>query len=113
MNKRRFDELLERNGIDAQVTLLRKMSKYINTDNAISSYEWADKNKANFSKMVKGDRPFPQDYIIALENVLRTSIAYLFDGEESVSVPTYRNSGIRYAAFVGTRQSYKKFPGSG
>lgn len=108
MNKRRFDELLERNGIDAQVTLLRKMSKYINTDNAISSYEWADKNKANFSKMVKGDRPFPQDYIIALENVLRTSIAYLFDGEESVSVPTYRNSGIRYAAFVGTRQSYEE-----
>ena len=84
------------------------MSKYINTDNAISSYEWADKNKANFSKMVKGDRPFPQDYIIALENVLRTSIAYLFDGEESMSVSNYRNSGIRYAVSVGTRLAYEE-----
>ena len=108
MNKKRFDELLERNGIDSYVTLLRKMSKYINIDHPVDNYEWADKNKANFSKMIKGDRSFPQDYIIALENVLRTSIAYLFDGEESIAVSNYRNSGIRYAVSVGTRLAYEE-----
>lgn len=108
MNKKRFDELLERNGIDSYVTLLRKMSKYINTDNCVDKYKWAEKNKANFSKMINGERSFPQDYIIALENVLRTSIAYLFGGEESMSVSNYRNSGIRYAVSVGTRLAYEE-----
>lgn len=68
MNKKRFDELLERNGIDSYVTLLRKMSKYINTDNCVDKYKWAEKNKANFSKMINGERSFPQDYI----NLCRT-----------------------------------------
>lgn len=105
MNKRRFDELLERNGIKTQVALLRKMSKFINDDNSIDSYDWAEKQKGNFNKMIKDERPFPQEYIIAMENVLRTSIAYLFDGEE-ISISNYRNAGIRYAASVGTRKAY-------
>lgn len=107
LNEKRLNELLARNNIEKKSDLLIKMGKRINKDDSIDVYEWQKQNKSNFSHMLNGGRPFKQEWIIALEDILHTSLAYLFGGEE-VSSMEFSKMGIRYAAFEGTRKAYEE-----
>ena len=43
------------------------------------AYEFANKEKSNFSKMLKGERPLKYEFIIPLEKIFGVSLARLID----------------------------------
>lgn len=99
--KDKLDELMVANKIQGQTDLLCRIFKYnmkaTLKDQNIKAYDWAQKQKANFSKMVNEGRKFPVDYLIGIEHVLNTSGDYLYMGsdEKSGFIPR----GLRYTAY--------------
>ena len=68
------------------------------------AYEFANKEKSNFSKMLKGQRPLKYEFIIPLEKIFGVSLARLMDKDayklpiEKENVPF--NKGFRYYAYL-------------
>ena len=50
------------------------------------AYAFADREKSNFSKMLKGERPLKYEFIIPLEKIFGVSMARLLD-ENSFKLP--------------------------
>ncbi len=76
-----------------------------------AAYEFATKEKANFSKMLKGVRPLKYEFIIPLEKIFGVSLARLMD-EEAYKLPVEKenvpfNKGFRYYAYLDDPQLYK------
>ena len=75
------------------------------------SYEFANKEKSNFSKMLKGERPLKYEFIIPLEKIFGVSLARLTD-KEAYKLPAEKdnipfNKGFRYYAYLDDPQLYK------
>ena len=51
------------------------------------AYKFANKEKSNFSKMLKDERPLKYEFIIPLEKIFGVSLARLLD-EDSYKLPT-------------------------
>ena len=75
------------------------------------AYKFADKEKSNFSKMLKGERPLKYDFIIPLEKIFGISLARLLYADayklpvEKENVPF--NKGFRYYAYLDDPELYK------
>lgn len=75
------------------------------------AHEFADKEKSNFSKMLKGERPLKYDFIIPLEKIFGISLARLLN-EDAYKLPIEKenvpfNKGFRYYAYLDDPQLYK------
>ena len=75
------------------------------------AYEFANREKSNFSKMLNGERPLKYEFIIPLEKIFGVSLARLMDKNayklpvEKENVPF--NKGFRYYAYLDDPQLYK------
>lgn len=75
------------------------------------AYEFADKEKSNFSKMLKGERPLKYEFIIPLEKIFGVSLARLLN-EDAYKLPVEKenvpfNKGFRYYAYLDDPKLYK------
>lgn len=75
------------------------------------AYKFADKEKSNFSKMLKGERPLKYDFIIPLEKIFGISLARLLY-EDAYKLPVEKenvpfNKGFRYYAYLDNSKLYK------
>lgn len=76
------------------------------------AYAFAEREKSNFSKMLKGERPLKYEFIIPLEKVFGVSLARLLD-ENSYKLPVEKdnvpfNKGFRYYAYIDDAKLYKE-----
>ena len=76
------------------------------------AYAFAEREKSNFSKMLKGERPLKYEFIIPLEKVFGVSLARLLD-ENSFKLPVEKdnvpfNKGFRYYAYIDDAKLYKE-----
>ena len=72
--------------------------------------EFANKEKSNFSKMLKGERPLKYDYIIPLEKIFGVSLAKLLDDQpyfETINKDDIEYlKGFRYYAYKDEPELY-------
>ena len=54
------------------------------------AYKFANKEKSNFSKMLKDERPLKYEFIVPLEKIFGVSLARLLD-EDSYKLPTEKD----------------------
>lgn len=107
-NKLYIDEPMRANQIKNQQTLLAEILQKIGCKNIDEEIK---NQKGNFSKMISGERPLRNDFIIPMEEILNTSIYALQSGKP---VPmTFQNKGIRYAAFMDDVEEYEKLYADG
>ena len=99
--RQRIDDLMKKHKIDTHTDLLKKILNKIEKGNV---YEEIKKQKANFSKMINGERNFNYEYIAPLEDILETKFSYIINGTEYNS--EFVNKGLRFAAF---QNNYKEF----
>lgn len=76
------------------------------------AYEFAQREKANFSKMLKGQRPLKYEFIIPLEKIFGVSLARLLE-KDAYKLPTEKDNipfdkGFRYYAYKDEPELYKK-----
>lgn len=76
------------------------------------AYAFAEREKSNFSKMLKGERPLKYEFIIPLEKIFGVSLARLLD-ENSFKLPVEKdnvpfNKGFRYYAYMDDAKLYKE-----
>lgn len=77
-----------------------------------NAYKFADKEKSNFSKMLKGERPLKYEFIIPLEKIFGVSLARLLE-EDAYKLPVEKdnvpfNKGFRYYAYLDNPKLYKE-----
>lgn len=96
-------------GIKSDIDLLRKIGKELGVEN---SYEFAQKEKANFSKMLKGERPLKRQFIEPLEKILGASLHKLLNESEydtdfsKEDLPFLKS--FRYYAYKDDPKLYKE-----
>ena len=76
------------------------------------AYEFADREKSNFSKMLKEERPLKYEFIIPLEKIFGVSLARLLE-EDAYKLPVEKdnipfNKGFRYYAYLDEPKLYKE-----
>lgn len=76
------------------------------------AYEFADREKSNFSKMLKEERPLKYEFIIPLEKIFGVSLARLLE-EDAYKLPIEKdnvpfNKGFRYYAYLDEPKLYKE-----
>lgn len=76
------------------------------------AYKFAEREKANFSKMLKGERPLKYEFIIPLEKIFGVSLARILN-EDAYKLPVEKenvvfNKGFRYYAFIDDPELYEK-----
>ena len=76
------------------------------------TYEFANREKSNFSKMLKGERPLKYEFIIPLEKIFGVSLARLLD-ENAYKLPVEKDNvpfdkGFRYYAYLDDPKLYKE-----
>lgn len=74
------------------------------------AYDFAGREKANFSKMLKGERTLKYEYIIPLEKIFGVSLARLME-EDAYKLPVEKDNvpfdkGFRYYAAVDDPELY-------
>ncbi len=75
------------------------------------AYEFVEKEKSNFSKMLNGKRPLKYEFIIPLEKIFGVSLARILD-ENAYKLPVEKdnvpfNKGFRYYAYLDNMELYK------
>lgn len=68
--KSNIDHYMELKGIRKYSHLLIDIAHELGMKGQ-EAYEFADKEKSNFSKMLKGERPLKYDFIIPLEKIMK------------------------------------------
>jgi hypothetical protein len=96
----RINQLLRQENINQKDFIVSVLSNS-NVNNISEGYE---KQKANFSKMLSGERDFPDKYILGIERTLHTSWNYIVDGTNFDK--SFVSRGIRYTAYKGTYQDF-------
>jgi thiamine kinase-like enzyme len=96
----RINQLLRQENINQKDFIVSVLSNS-NVNNISEGYE---KQKANFSKMMSGERDFPDKYILGIERTLHTSWNYIVDGTNFDK--SFVSRGIRYTAYKGTYQDF-------
>ena len=76
------------------------------------AYDFANREKANFSKMLKGERPLKYEFIIPLEKIFGVSLARMME-PDSYKLPLDKENipyskGFRYYAYLDDIELYKK-----
>lgn len=109
--KDNIDHYMELKGIKKYSHLLLAIAK----ESGLSGqevYTFAEKEKSNFSKMLKGKRPLKYDFIIPLEKIFGVSLARLLD-EEAYKLPLEKENvpfdkGFRYYAYLDDPKLYRE-----
>ena len=83
--KSNIDHYMELKGIRMYSHLLVDIAHELGIKGQ-EAYKFADKEKSNFSKMLKGERPLKYDFIIPLEKIFGISLARLLD-EDAYKLP--------------------------
>ncbi len=109
--KKNIDVHMKRKGIKKYTDLLRGIARQLGY-NFSESYAFADKEKANFSKMLNGERPLKYEFIIPLEKIFGVSLARLLD-ENAYKLPIEKDNvpfdkGFRYYAYLDDMNLYEK-----
>lgn len=76
------------------------------------AYAFAEKEKANFSKMLKGQRPLKYEFIVPLEKIFGVSLSRIID-ENAYKLPVEKENvpfikGFRYYAYLDDPDLYRK-----
>lgn len=108
--KSNIDHYMELKGIRMYSHLLVDIAHELGIKGQ-KAYEFADKEKSNFSKMLKGERPLKYDFIIPLEKIFGISLARLLY-ENAYKLPVEKenvpfNKGFRYYAYLDDPKLYR------
>lgn len=108
--KSNIDRYMELKGIRMYSHLLVDIAHELGIKGQ-EAYKFANKEKSNFSKMLKGERPLKYDFIIPLEKIFGVSLARLLD-EDAYKLPVEKenvpfNKGFRYYAYLDDPKLYK------
>ena len=108
--KKNIDHYMNLKGIKKYSHLLVDIARELGVKGQ-GAYEFANKEKSNFSKMLKGERPLKYEFIIPLEKIFGVSLARLMD-EDAYKLPNEKenvpfNKGFRYYAYLDDPQLYK------
>ena len=109
--KNNIEHYMKVKGIARHSQLLR-MIAYESGIKGEDAYEFAKKEKSNFSKMLRGERGLKHDFIIPLEKILGVSLARLLD-EDAYKLPAEKENipfdkGFRYYAYLDDPRLYKE-----
>lgn len=109
--KNNIDHYMELKGIKMYSHLLVDIAHELGIKGK-DAYKFANKEKSNFSKMLKDKRPLKYDFIIPLEKIFGVSLARLLD-EDAYKLPVERdnvpfNKGFRYYAYLDDPKLYKE-----
>lgn len=109
--KKNIDHYMELKGIKMYSHLLRAIALKLGIK-VQDTYDFANREKANFSKMLKGERPLKYEYIIPLEKIFGVSLARMMD-EDSYKLPVEKEmvpyiKGFRYYAYLDNKDLYEK-----
>ena len=79
--------------------------------NGKEAYAFAEKEKGNFSKMLKGQRPLKYEFIVPLEKIFGVSLSRIID-ENAYKLPVEKdnvpfNKGFRYYAYLDDPDLYQ------
>lgn len=108
--KKNIDHYMKLKGIKMYSHLLVNIAHELGVKGQ-EAYKFANKEKSNFSKMLKGERPLKYEFIIPLEKIFGVSLARLMD-EDAYKLPIEKenvpfNKGFRYYAYLDDPQLYK------
>ena len=101
--KDRITKLMKRENLNA-TQLLMKIHDILYPELHEERYDFCEKNKGNFSKMINGIRSFPFEYVAPMERILNTTMDYIVNGGEQC--PQLRNKGIEYTAYLNDYEQY-------
>lgn len=109
--KNNIDHYMELKGIKMYSHLLINIAHELGIKGQ-DAYKFANKEKSNFSKMLKDERPLKYEFIIPLEKIFGVSLARLLD-EDAYKLPTEKdnvpfNKGFRYYAYLDDPKLYKE-----
>lgn len=109
--KRNIDHYMKLKGIRMYSHLLLDIAHELGIKGS-RAYEFSDKEKSNFSKMLKGERPLKYEFIIPLEKIFGVSLARLLE-EDAYKLPVEKDNvpfdkGFRYCAYLDEPELYKK-----
>ncbi len=108
--KNNIDHYMKLKGIKRYSHLLMNIAHELGIKGQ-NAYEFAKKERGNFSKMLKGERPLKYEFIIPLEKIFGVSLARLVN-EDAYKLPVEKenvpfNKGFRYYAYLDEPQLYK------
>lgn len=108
--KKNIDHYMNLKGIKMYSHLLVNIAHELGIKGQ-EAYKFANNEKSNFSKMLKGERPLKYEFIIPLEKIFGVSLARLMD-EDAYKLPIEKenvpfNKGFRYYAYLDDPQLYK------
>ena len=109
--KSNIDHYMKLKGIKMYTHLLVSIAHHLGIKGQ-RAYEFAEREKSNFSKMLKGERPLKYEFIIPLEKIFGVSLARLLD-EDAYKLPVEKdnvpfNKGFRYYAYLDDPKLYKE-----
>ena len=108
--KKNIDQYMNLKGIKMYSHLLVNIAHELGIKGQ-EAYKFANNEKSNFSKMLKGERPLKYEFIIPLEKIFGVSLARFMD-EDAYKLPVEKenvpfNKGFRYYAYLDDPQLYK------
>ena len=108
--KSNIDHYMEQKGIRMYSHLLVDIAHELGIKGQ-QAYAFAERDKSNFSKMLKGERPLKYEFIIPLEKIFGVSLARLLD-ENAFKLPVDKelvafNKSFRYYAYLDDPKLYK------
>lgn len=109
--KSNIDNYMKLKGIKMYSHLLVDIAHELGI-NEQDAYEFAAKEKSNFSKMLKGERPLKYEFIIPLEKIFGVSLARMLN-ENAYKLPVEKdnvpfNKGFRYYAYLDDPKLYRE-----
>ena len=108
--RKNIERYKQQKGIKKDSDLLRNIARELGVEKG-RIYEFVNKEKANFSKMLNGTRPLKHEFIIPLEKIFGVSLARLLD-EDAYKLPVEKcnvpyDKGFRYYAYSDDPELYK------
>lgn len=108
--KNNIDHYMQLKGIKKYTHLLADIARQLGIKGK-EVYEFAEKEKANFSKMLKGQRPLKYEFIVPLENIFGVSLSRMIE-EDAYKLPIEKENvpfikGFRYYAYLDNPDLYK------
>lgn len=108
--KNNIEHYMKLKGIENYTTLLRRIALELGIERK-ETYDFVQKEKSNFSKMLSGKRTLKYEFIIPLEKIFGISLARLLD-ENAYKLPFEKNNvpfnkGFRYYAYMDEPKLYK------
>ena len=109
--KNNIDHYMKQKGIRMYSHLLVDIAHELGIKGQ-QAYAFAEREKSNFSKMLKGERPLKYEFIIPLEKIFGVSLARLLD-ENSFKLTVEKDNvpfikGFRYYAYMDDVKLYKE-----